>query len=223
MASESKGNDNDHLLPFDTVCANCEFPMYKGTPAFVRMITNAGDTVYECERCGNMSSEDRIELARLGKNSVKNFEAGQMAYDSTRGQLISEADMEESVGGTVDYAHWAAAAPVTAASVEPAISTPAAMAAEIERMRAASAFAAASAAAEWAEKAAVFTAPCDVENWSPDDSLASFMDWKSSAIRNVHNAEAERRWLGRHIAGAAATPDVPPMSEQQARLFNKED
>lgn len=220
MASESKGGEQ-RGLPYDTQCAGCEIPLYKGAENYVRVINPAGVVTFECDnRCGLMSAADRVELASISYRSHADQATGQAKYDETRGVMMSEADMEESIGGAVDYAAWGAAVPVTSASVEPStLAPPADMAAEIERLRATSSAAAAVAAAEWTEKSDVFTAPCDIESWTPEDAHASYLGFSAASVPQTRSAAAPRRWLGEAAVSGGAAAEPPAMSSRQARIL----
>ena len=223
MASESKGGEQ-RGLPYDTQCAGCEIPLYKGAENYVRIMDLARNTTFECDRCGSISAEERAELARIVAASRTEQATGQAKYDESRGFMMSEADMEESIGGAADYVAWGSAAPRTSAAAEPAFwpsanpAPPADMVAEIERMRAASSAAASAAAAEWTEKSAVFAAPCDIESWAPEDSHASFLGFSAASVP-LRSAAAPRRWLGEAAAAGGAAAEPPAMSSRQARIL----
>lgn len=218
MASESKGGEQ-RGLPYDTQCAGCEIPLYKGAENYVRIMDLAGNTTFECDRCGSISAEERAELARVTAASRTEQATGQAKYDESRGFMMSEADMEESIGGAADYVAWGSAAPRTS-DAEPAFwpSAPADMAAEIERMRAASSAVASAAAAEWTEKSAVFAAPCDIESWAPEDAHASYLGFSAASVP-LRSAAAPRRWLGEAAAAGGAAAEPPAMSSRQARIL----
>ena len=227
MASESKGGEQ-RGLPYDTVCADCQFPLYKGTENYVRILTVTGGTVYECKRCGSMSAKERAELVRISTDSQMNQTTEQAKYDKLRDVMLSEADMEESIGGAADYVAWGSAAPRTSAGAEPAFwpsAAPADMVAEIERLRATSSTAAAAAATEWSEKSSVFTAPCDIENWTPEDAHASYLGFSAASAVPPKGVDVPRRWLGEAAmeaslqSAASAASDVPTMSSRQARIL----
>ena len=219
MASESKGGEQ-RGLPYDTACVGCEIPLYKGAENYVRITDLAGNVAFECDRCGSISAEERAELVRVSAASRVDQATGQAKYDETRGVMMSEADMEESIGGAVDYAAWGAAVPVTSAATKPAaLAAPADMAAEIERLRTASSAAATEAAAEWTEKSAVFAAPCDIESWTPEDAHASYLGFSAASVPQTRSAAAPRRWLGEAAAAGGTAAEPPAMSSRQARIL----
>lgn len=223
MASESKGGEQ-RGLPYNTQCVGCEIPLYEGAENYVRITDLAGNVAFECDRCGSISAEERAELVRVSAASRVDQATGQAKYDETRGVMMSEAEMEESIGGAADYVAWGSAAPRTSAGTEPvALTAPADMAAdmaaEIERLRATSSAAAASAAAEWTEKSAVFAAPCDIESWTPEDAHASYLGFSAASVPQTRSAVAPRRWLGEAAAAGGTAAEPPAMSSRQARIL----